>query len=186
MLKKTALLFLLAASGLMAQTMILTSSYISTLKARAAANSVEWQQMRSSGNNDGTAGCDYWVQYTANTPDHLPPIYASQENYSDGYGNDNGNAYILVGTDSNEYEGMQGYSDGRTLALCYLVLKDGDVTPTGWSFTWNGIRLTPQQYGILAGMQAIKLLNKTTPTFPHIAPSAIPNNWGGLAWRAPG
>lgn len=173
-MKKLFSVILLAAAALSAQTMILTSSYISTLKTRAASNSPEWQTLRKS--------CDTWVQYTPGLPDNLPPIYASLENYSDGRGNGS-NAYLLIGTDGNYYEGGEAQTVGMPLALCYLMLKDGDVQPSGWSYTWNGISLTPQQYGILAGMQAVKILNKTTPTFAKMTPAAVPNKWGGLSWR---
>ena len=94
-MRKTLAILLLSASGVLAQTMILTPSYITTLKARAAANTPEWQVLR--------AQCDWLVQYTAGTPDHLPPVYASTEYASDGRGNGN-NGYILIGTLA-DYEG---------------------------------------------------------------------------------
>ena len=175
MRKLLALLFLFAAFA-SAQTMILTPSYISTLKARVNGhNPTEWQQLRTV--------CDYrGANYTTATPDHLPPVYASMEDGSDGYGNDS-NSYMLIGTDGNYYEGGNVLDYGVPLAVCYLVLKDGDVTPSGWSYSWNGISLTPQQYGIMAGMQALKVLNKTTPTIARMTPASVPNNWGSLTWR---
>ncbi len=174
-MKRIFLLPLLWACGLLAQpTMILTPSYISTLKARAAANSAEWQVLRTA--------CDGLLHYTAGTPDHLPQVYSSMENASDG----NSSNYIQIGTDGNNYEGTATMYAGLPLCLCYLMLKDGDVTPSGWSSTWNGISLTPKQYGLLAGIQAVKVLNKTTPSMARITPASVPNNWGGLAWRPVG
>jgi hypothetical protein len=101
------------------------------------------------------------------------------EGASDG---SNGN-YMRLGTDGNYYEGTGISGWGNSASLCYLTLKDGDVTPYGWSYTWNGISLTPQQYGILAGIQAIKILNKATPTMVHMAPVSPPAVWHGMTWR---
>jgi hypothetical protein len=175
-MRKLIALLTFSASGLLAQTMILTPSYITTLKARAAANTPEWQVLR--------AQCDWLVQYTAGTPDHLPPVYASTEYASDGRGNGN-NGYILIGTLA-DYEGSTAEVYGLPLGVCYLTLKDGDVTPSGWSYSWNGISLTAQQYGVLAGIQAVKMLNKMTPTFARITPATQQSNWGGLPWRPVG
>ena len=173
-MRKLLTLLILSASGLPAQTMVLTPSYISTLKARVnnvKPVPVEWTNLRST--------CDWVVQYIANTPDHLPPVYASMEDQSDP----NGDNYMLLGTDGNYYEGTGIASWGFSASLCYLTLKDGDVTPYGWSYKWNGISLTPQQYGILAGMQAVKILNKTTPTMVHMTPATPPAAWHGMTWR---
>ena len=172
-MRKLIALLILSASGLLAQTMVLTPSYISTLKARVNNVNpvpVEWTNLRST--------CDWVVQYTATTPDRLPPVYASMEGTSDG---SNGN-YMRLGTDGNYYEDG-GSNWGYPAAVCYLILKDGDVTPHGWSYTWNGISLTPQQYGILAGMQAIKILNKATPPMVHMTPTTPPTGWHGITWR---
>ena len=170
-MRKTILLSLIAVSSLGAQTMILTPSYISTLKTRAASNTIEWQQLRSV--------CDYRIGYTTATPDHLPPVYASMEDTSDGQGNDQ-NSYMLIGTDGNYYEGNQAMDIAIPLGVCYLILKDGEVTPSGWNYSWNGIRLSAQQYGILAGMQAVKILNKTTPTIARMTVRPVRNH---LGWR---
>jgi hypothetical protein len=181
------ILFALAASAQTSPTMILTPTYIATLKARVnGVNPVpaEWTILRTRTDN-GSAGCDFNIQYTAGTPDHLPPVYASMEHYTDAQGN-GGNGYIAIGSDANRYEGGDVMM-GLSLSLCYLVLKDGDVTPYGWNsgngYTWNGIALTPQQYGLLAGIQAFKILNKATPTAAKSTPASSPINWGGLAWQ---
>ena len=175
-MRKLLALLTLSASWLLAQTMVLTPSYISTLKARVNNVNpvpVEWTNLRST--------CDWVVQYTATTPDRLPPVYASMEGTSDGGGNGN-NAYMRLGTDGNYYE-SGGVDWAYSASLCYLTLRDGDVRPYGWSYTWNGISLTPQQYGILAGMQAIKLLNKVTPPMVHMTPASPPAGWHGITWR---
>jgi hypothetical protein len=174
---KQLLALLLFTASIFGQTMILTPSYITTLKARATANSAEWQLLR----NTAQLGCDALVQYTANTPDHLPGIASGGENATDGY-----NSIIRIGTDGNAYQGTAAEVAGMPAAVCYLTLKDGDVTPSGWSYTWNGVSLTPQQYGILAGIQAVKILNKTTPSFAKLTPATPPGNWGGLTWRIVG
>ena len=168
---KRLLLLLLCALGASAQTMILTPSKITELKARAAANSSEWAILRSA--------CSNVIAYTAGTPDHLPEVYASMEPTSDG----GPNGAIRLGTDGNAYQGTNVEDSGYPAALCYLMLKDGDVTPAGWSYTWNGISLTPQQYGLLAGMQAVKILHKTTPPMVHMTPATPPTGWHGLSWR---
>src|ERR1019366_8933331 len=167
------LLFSLQVQG---QTMIMTPSHIAELKARVnGVNPVpaEWTALRST--------CDWIIQYTANTPDHLPPVYASAEHAADGRGNGN-NGNFLIGTYA-DYQGSFAWYYGITAGVCYLTLKEGDVTPYGWNYSWNGISLTPQQYGLLVGIQAVKMLNKMTPTFARINPAAQQANWEGFSWR---
>jgi len=86
--------------------MILTPTYlgnsttVGTLKYNAAHVSAEWTNLRSYGIGAGANGCDTAIMYTTATPDHLPPVYASHEYYSDGQGNDT-NTYQNAGTDTN-------------------------------------------------------------------------------------
>ncbi|MGD0578449.1 MAG: hypothetical protein ABSC08_05925, partial [Bryobacteraceae bacterium] len=184
-MKQALPLFLLSACATLAQpTMILTSARIGdtstpgTMKYNAQHNTTEWATLRS----QGQLGCNDMIAYTSNTPDHLPPIYASMEPDEDGTITN----WARVGTDGYDAEGLAAYGRSLSVATCYLTLKDGDVTPSGWSYTLGGISLTPQQYGILAGMQAIKLLNKATPTMAKIAwvTPQSPNHWAGLTWQA--
>jgi hypothetical protein len=161
-------------------TMIMTPSLIAAMKARARLNSAEWRGLRHGVNS--YSGCDFIVQYTPGVPDGLPPVYASMESLTNGRGNGN-NAYLWVGTNIDDYEASASYEHALNAAACYLTLKDGDVTIPGWNYTWNGVSITPQQYGILAGMQAVKLLNKFTPPMARVTPVTPPSDWDGLAWR---
>ena len=166
-----------------APTMLMTPTEITAMKSRAASNSASWQALRSAGT--GGKGCDWGVQYTPGTPDGLPPIYAAMEAGSDGRGNGLG-GYMWVGSNTDYYEGGEAYSLAFTLGACYLTLKDGDVTPSGWSYTWNGVSLTPQQYATLAGMQLVKLLNKLTPPFAWFTPASPPADWNAITSRPVG
>jgi len=171
------------AVGPSGPTMLMTSTQIAAMKSRAASNSAAWQAFRNPGG--GAHGCDWAVQYTPGTPDGLPPIYAAMEAGPDGRGNGLG-GYMWVGSNTDYFEGGDAYTMAYNVGVCYLTLKDGDVTPSGWSYTWNGVSLTPQQYGILAGMQAVKLLNKFTPPFAWFTPASPPTDWHGLTSRPVG
>ena len=126
-----------------APTMLMTSAQIAKMKARAAANTTEWQNLRNARRSG--RGCDWAVQYTPGTPTACRPYTPRMEAGSDGRGNGNG-GYMWVGSNTDYYEGGEAYTMAFNLGACYLTLKDGDVTPAGWNYTWHGVSLTPQQY----------------------------------------
>ena len=153
-------------------TMILTPSYLTTLQGRAASNTAEFQALVNS---------EYMFYSGSATPDLLPPVYASMEGMSD---DSPGDRWMRPGTDTAWYQGTEAFGQGRNLIAAYLMLGDGTVNPSGWSYSWGGMSISPQQFGLLAGIQAIKLLNKFTPTIAHVtaATGSVPNTWGGIAW----
>jgi hypothetical protein len=161
-------------------TMIFTPSLITTLKTRAAANTTEFQNLL--GQTYLYQGCNYNLQFTPGTPDGLPPIYASMESLTNGRGNGN-IGYSWAGTNTDDYEASASSQGAQNTSVCYLTLAGGGVSVSGWNYTWNGLSITPQQYGLLAGMQAVKFLNKFTPQMARVTPATPPADWHGLAWR---
>ena len=155
-------------------SMIIDSTMLGAMKAKAVANSAQWRALK--GSTALPLTCDWGVQYTAGTPDHLPPVYGYREPNT-AYGTPAG--YVRTGTDGAYYQGGEAAAELLNLSVCYLTLKDGDVDVVGSTPGTSDELALAANYAA----QAIKLLNKFTLPYAKITPSAPPAIWEGFDWE---